>query len=385
MLGINALRARHLENALIQYEKLNTGRLAVDTFLKFYFRANKVSTSNRSWVSEHMYEIMRWKALIEYTSSKPSTWTSMLNNYLLSDRWRLMSNNKKLPPFIRCSFPEELYVLIEEEYGQNKAIQICNILNEEPVIHLRVNTLKISRDKAYKFLLHKGVDVEKCVDSPCGLLVTDKQKLFSSPEYRRGIVEIQDESSQLVALRVMSKSGEKVLDYCAGSGGKSLVFGPSMENKGRIYLHDINENLLLKAKKRMYKAGIRNYFVMDPNLTDLGKLYGQMDWVVTDVPCTGVGAFRKSPERKWEFKKHHVVEYVNKQRSIVENALKYLKRNGKLVYITCSIFKCENSNQIDYFCKKHDLELVEPPTFQLPQSRGMNGYFIATLRMKGTI
>lgn len=157
-----------------------------------------------------------------------------------------------------------------------------------------------------------------------------------------------------------------------------------MGNKGRIYLHDINETLLFKAKKRMYKAGIRNYFIMDPNMINLSKLYGQMDWVVADVPCTGVGAFRKNPERKWAFKKHNVIEYVNKQRSIVEGALRYLKRGGKFVYTTCSIFGCENSSQVEYFCKKHDLELVEPSTFQLPQSRGMNGYFIAILKMKGT-
>lgn len=156
MLGINSIRARHLENSLSQYFRINSSGLGISAFLKFYFMANRVSTGNRAWISQHFREVMRWKLLIEHTSSKPLTWTSVMNTYLLIDRWRLMSNNKNLAPHIRCSFPEELFSLIEDEYGPEKAVRICNILNEEPVTFLRVNTLKISRDKAYKFLLHKG-------------------------------------------------------------------------------------------------------------------------------------------------------------------------------------------------------------------------------------
>ncbi|BAM39918.1 uncharacterized protein TOT_020000189 [Theileria orientalis strain Shintoku] len=396
MLGLNSTRARHLENSLSQYFKINSATLGISTFLKFYFLANKVSTNNRAWISHHFREVLRWKLLIEHTSSKPLTWTSMMKNYLMGDRWRLMSNNKMLSPHIRCSFPEDLFSLIEDEYGLEKAMEICNVLNEEPVSYLRVNTLKISRDKAYKFLLHKealntpfvpanlhitcasGVPVEKCFFSNSGLFVTDKRKLLECPEYKNGIVEIQDESSQLIGQNIHCKEGQHVLDFCCGTGGKSLVIGPKLANKGRIYLHDINDNYLLKAKKRMFKAGIRNYYIIDRNLEDFKKFYGKMDYVIVDVPCSGVGAYRSNPDRKWSFRTDQLTKLIMNQRSIVEQSIPFLKKDGKLVYITCSIFKRENNLQVDFFSKKFNLA-VEQQTLQLPESRGMNGYYMATL------
>ncbi|XP_952516.1 sun-family protein, putative [Theileria annulata] len=378
MLGINSTRARHLENSLSQYFRINSSGLGISSFLKFYFMANRVSTGNRAWVSQHFREVMRWKLLIEHTSPKPLTWTSILNTYLLSDRWRLMTNNKSLPPHVRCSFPQELFELIDEEYGLEKAIKICNILNEEPVTFLRVNTLKLSRDKAYKFLLHKGVPVEKCVFSNCGLFVQDKRKLLESPEYKSGIVEIQDESSQIIGQNINCSEGDHVLDFCCGSGGKSLVFGPKLGNRGRIYLHDVNDNLLQKAKKRMHRAGIRNYYILDRNLENIETFYGKMDYVIVDVPCSGIGACRTNPDRKWSFKRENLNGLLMNQRLIVEESLPFLKKNGKLVYITCSIFKAENQSQVDFFSKKYNLR-PEEQILQLPESRGMNGYYMATL------
>ncbi|EDO06702.2 NOL1/NOP2/sun family protein [Babesia bovis T2Bo] len=380
MLGINAQRAKYLENALEVYTKLNTGVLPIDTFLKYYFKVNRIAPGSRAWIAEHVYEVQRWKGLIAHLSPKPVTWTGILNTYLLHPRWRYMTGHKGLPEYLRCSFPEPLFDRIARQYGNDKALEICQVLNEEPVTYLRVNTLRTSRDKAYRALLHKGVPVEKCADSPCGLLVTSKRALLESPEYHKGIVEIQDLSSQICGLKVETQPGEHVLDYCAGSGGKALVFGPKMENKGRIYLHDVNENLLNKAKRRLKRAGIRNYMILDPNIAKMTAYYGKMDWVVVDVPCSGIGAYRRNPDRKWTFRIDDISNYTATQRTIVDNALLFLKPTGKLVYITCSIFEEENELQMNYMCKKHGLMHAQPPTMQLPQSRGMNGYYIAILQ-----
>eukprot|EP00371_Babesia_bovis_P001623 XP_001610270.1 sun-family protein [Babesia bovis T2Bo] len=364
MLGINAQRAKYLENALEVYTKLNTGVLPIDTFLKYYFKVNRIAPGSRAWIAEHVYEVQRWKGLIAHLSPKPVTWTGILNTYLLHPRWRYMTGHKGLPEYLRCSFPEPLFDRIARQYGNDKALEICQVLNEEPVTYLRVNTLRTSRDKAYRALLHKGVPVEKCADSPCGLLVTSKRALLESPEYHKGIVEIQDLSSQICGLKVETQPGEHVLDYCAGSGGKALVFGPKMENKGRIYLHDVNENLLNKVHWRSIMTAY----------------YGKMDWVVVDVPCSGIGAYRRNPDRKWTFRIDDISNYTATQRTIVDNALLFLKPTGKLVYITCSIFEEENELQMNYMCKKHGLMHAQPPTMQLPQSRGMNGYYIAILQ-----
>ncbi|KAK1443851.1 S-adenosyl-L-methionine-dependent methyltransferases like protein [Babesia gibsoni] len=380
MLGINSQRARHLENALDVYSKINTGNLPIDTFLRCYFRANKVSPGSRAWVAEHVYEVQRWKALLAHMSPKPVTWTGMLTTYLLHPRWRYMTGRKGLAPHLRCSFPEALFERLERQYGQEKAFEICNILNEEPVTYLRVNTLKTSRDKAYKFLLHKGIAVEKCVESPCALLLTNKKQLLESSEYHKGLVEIQDLSSQLCGHKIDTQPGEHVLDYCAGSGGKALVFGPKMANKGRIYLHDVNDNLLVKAKRRLKRAGIRNYCILDNNCSNMRRYYGMMDWVIADVPCTGIGLLRRNPDRKWTFSSDLVNNYTSLQRTIVDNALLFLKPGGRLAYITGSIFEEENELQVSYMCKKHGLEPTQPSTLQLPVSRGMNGYFISILQ-----
>ncbi|KAK2195413.1 bifunctional SAM-dependent methyltransferase RsmB-NOP2-type/RNA (C5-cytosine) methyltransferase/S-adenosyl-L-methionine-dependent methyltransferase superfamily [Babesia duncani] len=360
MLGINSKRAFLLENALVQYDKINTGNLGIDVFLKNYFRVNKSSPSTKCWISQHMYHVMRWKGLIGHLSAKPLTWSSMLTTYLMQgNRWRSMTTNKSLPEHVRCSFPIEAYQMISDEYGPEKAIDICNILNEEPVTFLRVNTLRISRDKAYKFLLHKGtfiaivwhvalgIKVEKSVESHIGLVVGDKRDLLDSPEYKRKIVEIQDESSQLVGLCIQPKSGDSVLDFCAGSGGKSCIIGARMANKGRLYLYDVNEVALLKAKKRLYNAGIRNYMILDRNTRNLNVYHKKMDWVILDVPCSGSGAYRRNPDRKWAFEPSQLYEFSALQRRIIDESIHYLKPpNGTLVYSTSSIFKQENEIQV---------------------------------------
>lgn len=210
MLGVNSARALHLQNALTQYEKLNTGKLAIDTFLKIYFRVNRLSQNSRSWIAEHMYEVQRWKGLIAYVSRKPLTWTNMLNAYLVQNRWRNLTCNKSIAPHIRCSFPEQLFSLIEDEYGLDKALEMCNILNEEPITFVRVNTFRMSREKAYKFLIHKGLPVEKCIHSACGLIVSDRKRLLEAPEYRAGVVEIQDEGSQVVGNMVEVSASQLV-------------------------------------------------------------------------------------------------------------------------------------------------------------------------------
>ncbi|GBE60869.1 sun-family protein [Babesia ovata] len=123
---------------------------------------------------------------------------------------------------------------------------------------------------------------------------------------------------------------------------------------------------------------------MDPNIANMRQYYGKMDCVVADVPCSGIGAFRRNPDRKWTFTVEQVTEYTALQRSIVDNALLFLKPGGRLVYITCSIFEEENQLQVNYFCKRHGLVHTQPVTLQLPESRGMNGYFLAVLQREKT-
>lgn len=383
---MNATRVRHLENALNLFEqtrKIDTPTLPLDLFLRRYFQAHKfLNEEDRWWVSTKTYELYRWRGLIDHLSPQPHSWVNRLRTFFTSDRWRSQTTNTKLPHHVRCSFPPELFQRFETNLGSQVAGNVCNVLNEQAVTFLRVNVHRISRDRLFAFLNAKSVPTEKTLNSKVGLLMGSKQKLLNLPEYKMGYMEIQDESSQLIGQQVEAKPGELVLDYCAGSGGKTLVIAPPMLNQGQVYLHDVRDTILFESRRRMRKAAIKNYTVLPPSHPLLPKLRGKMDWVLVDAPCSQSGALRRSPDMKWTYSDEKLWQWVAKQREIFELALKYMKDDGKIVYATCSVLEDENAQQVRYFCERFGLYLTKPALHALPQSRGMDGFFVATMERR---
>ncbi|KAF8822806.1 putative ribosomal Rna small subunit methyltransferase B [Cardiosporidium cionae] len=380
---MNAFRVRHLENALNRFEQLAAIRQPVDIFLKSYFQEHKrMSSPDKLWIRDQIYEVIRWKALLDHVSPPPSSWAARLRTYFISNRWRNQTTNTALSPHLRCCFPEVLFRRIEASHGTEKTVSLCNTLNEHPSTFLRVNTNRISRDRVIKFLTSRGVMVEKCSSSPSGLILGQLIRLKDLPEYTNGYIEIQDESSQLVGYKIEVKPGDKVLDYCAGSGGKTVVYGPQMEGNGKIYLYDIRKHILRQATRRLKNARIQNYVIVPPQSPLWVRLKRIMDWVIVDVPCTATGSLRRNPDVKWSYSDEWLQEIINRQREIVQQSIQYMKPNGKLVYVTSSILNDENSSQIEYFCETHNLCLTEAPFHALPQSKGMDGFFCAILEKK---
>lgn len=380
---MNATRVRHLENALGLFEhtrKTETPFLPLDLFLRRYFQAHKfLDSKDRAWIADKTYELHRWRGLIDHLTDKPHNWVNRMRTFFMNQRWRAQTQNMKLPHHVRCSFPEELFARFERALGTKGAIDLCDTLNEPAMTCLRVNVSRISRDKVYAFLASRSVPVEKTLTSKVGLLLASKQKLLELPEYKLGYFEIQDESSHLIAQQVDAKPGELVMDYCAGSGGKALCFAPPMLNRGQVYLHDNRDTKLFEARSRMRKADIKNYTIVPPSHPLLPKLRGKMDWVLVDAPCSQTGAIRRNPDMKWTYSDDRLWRWVAQQREIFELALKYLKDDGKIVYATCSTLEEENAQQVRFFCDKFGLYLSQPPLHALPQSRGMDGFFCATM------
>ncbi|CAG9472376.1 sun-family protein, putative [Plasmodium vivax] len=370
---MNSGRLRHIENALNSFNFMSP----LDIYMRLYFKANSIKSKDKPFISDHVYNIIRNKTLLSYLSAPSPLYTSVIKTYFASDRWKYEMNNEKIPAHVRYSFPKELYEQLVNCYGEKKSHTLMSILNEKAPVFLRVNTNKISRNDLYKLLMSKGVSVEKCVNSPQGLLLTKSYILKNNNEYRRGFFEMQDEASQIVSSKIPVQPGYKVLDFCAGSGGKTLAFSPKMENTGKVYLHDVRDKMLSQAKVRLRRAGIQNYILLHSNHILLNKLVGCMDTVIVDAPCTGTGALRRNPEMKHKYTNGRLYEYVNLQREIFQRALLYLKKNGKIAYITCSILDAENVHQAKYFCEKHNLFLSEPPFHSLPQSKSMDGFFLA--------
>jgi 16S rRNA (cytosine967-C5)-methyltransferase len=161
-----------------------------------------------------------------------------------------------------------------------------------------------------------------------------------------------------------------------------LAFGPQMDNLGQIYLHDIRKEILYEARRRLNRAGLQNVQFLPSGSPGLKTLKGKMHWILTDVPCTGTGTLRRSPDLKWRMEPDVLSQLVQKQRLIFHEAFPYLHPHGKIVYTTCSVLREENQDQMEYFRKEFDLEVEEPIFQTLPTRGGMDGFFGVVFRRK---
>ena len=201
--------------------------------------------------------------------------------------------------------------------------------------------------------------------------------MFRFLSLKKDCFEIQDEASQLIAALVEAEPGQHVLDYCSGSGGKTLAFAHRLDKKGQIYLHDIRPAILEQARKRLKRADIQNAQPLPAGHANLKKLRKKMDWTFVDAPCTGTGTLRRNPDQKWKFSSELLNRLLGEQRTIFERALSYVKPGGKIIYATCSMLAQENEDQVEHFLKTYDLKLAHPPFSSLPAPGAMDGMFAA--------
>ena len=349
----------------------------MDSFLRRYFRENRaVGSHDRKEICETLYTMIKQKALIDFFCPKPLSWENRLQTTL-----RLDSIDpyliKKTPLHIQASFPKFLYDKFIHTLSAKAGHETCLISNGIAPVTARINPAKTTREEFLQECSEYNPTATK--QSPLGVTIPKKLDFFSWPIFKQGHFEIQDEGSQIVADFMKVKSGDHVLDYCAGSGGKTLAFAHKMEGKGQIYLHDIRDHALANAKIRLKRAGIQNAQLTTTKVLKKKRFEKKMDWILLDVPCSGSGTLRRNPEIKWKLSQDDLDQLVQTQRDIFENALHFLKPNGKVVYATCSIFKEENENQIAYFEEQYGLKRESKPFQSLPTQGGMDGFFTAVL------
>ena len=309
------------------------------------------------------------------------------------------------PAHVIGDFPEWLAPQFEASFGADAAEE-GRALAERAPVDLRVNTLKTTRNKALAALAH--LSPEPTPFSPVGLRIAMRQDgrappLASDPAHVKGLVELQDEGSQLAALLAEAKPGMQVLDLCAGAGGKTLALAAAMENQGQIYAADPDSRRLAPIFARLARSGARNVQVRAPKgrADVLADLNGRCDLVLIDAPCTGSGAWRRNPDAKWRIRPGALEQRINDQDETVESALRFVKPGGRIVYITCSVLRAENEDRIAEFMGRHDdllpvdaatqarsaglPALAEHrstlgPGFRLsPRATGTDGFYIATL------
>lgn len=373
-------REYHLLRALEGYDP-NLGPL--DVYVSGYFKLNRaIGSKDRFFIGETIYEMVRFRGLIDHLCGGDCSWEERLELLQRVDLTRA-SQRPSLPPHIRASFPPALFSLIETSLGLEKALEFCAISNTSAPTTIRTNVLKTTRQHLYS-LWRENHAISLTKDSVWGIQFEKRQNFSAFPEFQNGLFEVQDEASQIVANLVEAKPGDLVLDFCAGSGGKALAFAHRLQGKGQIFLHDIRKNALERAKRRLKRAGIQNAQTVLSDGPALSQLRGKCDWILVDAPCSGSGTLRRNPDIKWKFSQEVLENLVRTQREIFQEALMYLAPSGKIVYATCSVLTEENRGQVDYFEQAHGLSLHCKPFQSFPTSGGMDGFFAATLRLKGT-
>lgn len=351
----------------------------IDMHLHDYFLAHSaLGSKDRAEIAETVYGMIRWMGLIDCLCEKPLSWEARYARFRTLDL-EATDQFEGIPHFARVSFPEALYLRLCAAYGEEAAQRLCLDSNTQAPTTVRINPLKTSRDEQLA-LWQKEHAVFPCERAPYGISFEKRIALFALPEFRRGIFEMQDEGSQLLAELIAAEPGDHVLDYCAGSGGKSLAFAHKLAGKGQIYLHDVRAHALSEAKKRLKRASIQNAQIIGPDEPRLDKLKKKMDWVLADVPCSGTGTLRRNPDMKWKFSEEMLERLIGQQRMIFEKALSFVKPGGRIAYATCSILPEENQKQAYHFIQTYDLEL-EGDLFQtFPEKGKMDGFFGAVFK-----
>lgn len=338
-------------------------KLPLDVFMGQYLRSHKaIGSKDRLYISESVYTYVRWKGLIQALG---------LGREEVGSVEQLLLRAKEmpdLPEHVRVSFPQDLYALMVESLGTEQARAVALASNERAPTTLRVNTLKVSREDLMARWQGR-LAMKPTQGSPWGIQVLERANFFAMDEYKQGLFEIQDEGSQLLAQMCQVKPGMKVLDYCAGAGGKSLALAPMMEGRGQLYLHDIRTRALEEARKRLKRAGVQNVqFGIKPGLK------GVMDRVLVDAPCSGSGTLRRNPDLKWRFDGGRFPGLLEEQRQIFAEALTYLKPGGEILYGTCSVLTPENRGQAQWFAERHGLKVLEEFA-SFPAPGEMDGFY----------
>ena len=293
---------------------------------------------------------------------------------------------KTLSPWVEGEFPEWLFPFLKRRFGESLKIEMMAFLEQAP-LDLRVNTLKATREEALADLTKTGLSVRPTPLSPWGLRCEGRENITQTKAFQDGLVEVQDEGSQLIAAIMGIHPGQTILDLCAGAGGKTLALAAILQNKGRIVATDTAGWRLKRTKERLKRAGAFNVELRElTGIHDkwLKRQKERFDHVLVDAPCSGSGTWRRNPDQKWNNTPQDIMELAELQKSLLDTAAPLLKPGGSLVYATCSLLCEENDDVANSFLEKNPAFSLIPcgldgnPFLLLsPLQNGTDGFFAA--------
>lgn len=282
----------------------------------------------------------------------------------------------------RFDWPEWLYPSAQSAFEKNCDAEL-DALRQRATVDLRVNTLKASPSEARERLHSEGFHVEPVEGFACALRTEAGRGLIRSTAFTEGLVELQDAGSQAAAMLSNARPGERVLDYCAGGGGKTLALAAMMQNQGTLTAHDADPRRLKGLDSRAQRAGASIIAsCAGGGLAELAALKSSCDLVFLDVPCSGSGSWRRDPAGKWRLTQAALDDRVRAQTEILKIAPCYLNRDGRILYATCSVLREENEQIVEAFLSAHPDFQQEASLRLSPAQDGCDGFFAARLKRK---
>ncbi len=415
-------------------ERLGIENRPADALVSAYFRTRRfIGSKDRSEVAARVYAVLRHHARLGWWLAKVEAEDTPRNRVIaeltlaegiaVKDMGRLFSgetyapipldgpedklvkatagqplDHPDMPKPVRSEIPDWASPSLEAMFGDRFEAEVNALLDQAP-LDLRVNELRGTRDEVLQTLIAGKLDVVATPLSPLGLRVKGRPQLGRHPAFQSGLIEVQDEGSQLVALLVDARPGQQVVDFCSGAGGKALALAARMKGKGRVVACDVSKGRLDRGKERLRRAGIDN---VEPRLLEnerdrwVKKQRGKFDRVLVDAPCTGTGAWRRNPDARW--RPMDLERLLGVQREILDSAARLAKPDGgRVIYATCSLLREENEAQVEGFLASHpDYRLIPvetvwdetvgtgpaPTTGMLrlsPAANGTDGFFLAVL------
>ena len=392
---------RGTSEAVIQSLKLifEENRYADKVIEKILKQNSRWGSRDRRFIAETTYDIVRWyRWFRELAQSKGTDFWKLLGVWCILSgvdlpAWEEFEGlsredvleREKRPMYsrkIRESIPDWLDELGETELGKTRWETELSALNDLAPVVLRTNTLKIGRNDLQKRLQEDDIQTVTVGEYPDALVLEERQNIFGISAFKEGLFEVQDAGSQAIAPFLRIEPGQRIIDACAGAGGKTLHLAALMKNKGRIVAMDTEQWKLDELQKRARRAGVSN---MEARVIESGKaikrLGGSADRLLLDVPCSGLGVLKRNPDAKWKLS----LDFLNKVRELQHHILRdyceMLKPGGLMVYSTCSILPSENEGQVSAFlAEKQDFEMVDEK--HIYPSQGFDGFYMALLRKK---
>lgn len=381
----------------------NDGEYADKEVAKALKRDPRWGAKDRKFVAETIYEIVRWKRLyteiaeVKDPFTRDDIWRTfavwaVLRGITLPD-WKYFENTpvrrikgkfdelSKIRKY-RESIPDWMDELGVKELGEEVWTKELAAQNQQAHVVLRVNTLKTNKQQLRAQLMDLDIETEINDKYPDALILKERANVFMTPLFKEGFFEVQDASSQKVVPLLDVQPGMRVVDTCAGAGGKTLHIAAKMENKGQIIAMDLYESKQKQLKIRAKRNGVHNveYRIIDSTKV-IKKLHDKADRVLIDAPCSGLGVLKRNPDSKWKLQPEFIENIKKTQQEVLESYSKMVKVGGKLVYATCSILPSENEKQINHFLNTDfgkNFKFVKEEKVMAHQS-GFDGFYMCLM------